>query len=277
MESTHPADHPLDWEPGLLRRFSARLAPRPTPGHGGVDPAVPEVRLFGTTVVSRNRTGLPAAPVRGFHEDDLGLLDTLLAWVAESERPPDFVLAPWEATASVQRALTARGFAPSGEPRAVLAEEIALVQAASDGETATSTRFPIVEAGVGDASTVARIHVASNDWNAYGARLVRETLARTFPSGGIHFLALTDNNPIGTASVSVRDRIAVLRGTSVLPAWRGNGVQAALIAHRVGCASSAGAAWVLAEAEFGSTSHRNLERAGLRLAWVAERWKPAAD
>ncbi len=258
-----------------MRRFAGRLAPRPTPGHGGVDPAVPEVRLYGTTVVSRNRTGLPAPPIRDFNENDLLFLDTLLDWVADSQRPAEFDLTPWEASTPVSDALAARGFAPSGERRAVLAAETATstLTATTVGNRAVFSPFPIVEAGPGDASTVARIHVASNDWKAYGIRLVRETLERTFPSGGIHFVAVADSAPIGTASVSIRGGIAVLRGTSVLPEWRGKGVQSALIAHRLGQASSAGAEWVLAEAEFGSTSHRNLERAGLRLAWISERWK----
>lgn len=279
MENAQQADHPSDWDPGLLRRFAGRLAPRPTPGHGGVDPVVPEVRLFGTTVVSRNRTALPAPPIRGFHGNDLLFLDTLLDWVADSQRPAEFALAPWEASTPVQDALAARGFAPSGDRRAVLAAETAKLTATATAvrKLAAPTRFSIVEAGPGDASTVARIHVAGNDWKPYGTRLVRETLERTFPSGGTHFLALADTDPIGTASVSIRDDIAVLRGASVLPAWRGNGVQSALIAHRLGQASAAGAAWVLAEAEFGSTSHRNLERAGLRLAWVGERWKPVSE
>ena len=272
METTNGATVERVWDPELLRRLAARLAPLPTPLHGGHDPAIPEVRIFGSTAVSRNRTGLPPSAIRNFNCADLGLLDGILEWMADSGRSAEFLLTPWDATEAVRQALAERGFQLSPTRTSVLAT----ATTACDSPAAP-IEFAITPARPSDAKAVAKILVGSNPWKPYGVRLVRETLERTFPSGGTHYLAFAGDAPIGTASFSIRDSIAVLRGAAVLPDWRGQGVQRALIARRLRDAMAAGAAWVVAEAEAGSASQRNLRRAGLEVAWVAERWKPIAD
>lgn len=68
---------------------------------------------------------------------------------------------------------------------------------------------------------------------------------------------------IGCASLNIVDGIATLGGMSTLPEARGRGVQAALIAHRVSFAEFAGSRLAVSMAAPGSSSARNLVRAGL--------------
>jgi hypothetical protein len=54
---------------------------------------------------------------------------------------------------------------------------------------------------------------------------------------------------------------------------RGRGCQSALLSRRIADAAAAGCDSVASLAEFGSGSHRNLERAGLRVAFTQAVWR----
>lgn len=79
------------------------------------------------------------------------------------------------------------------------------------------------------------------------------------------FIARIDGQPVGSASVFVRDSAAVLGGAATLPGWRRRGVHAALISARLERARSAGCDLAVVTADPGSTSGRNSERAGFQL------------
>jgi ribosomal protein S18 acetylase RimI-like enzyme len=70
------------------------------------------------------------------------------------------------------------------------------------------------------------------------------------------------------AVLTVADGIGYLANAATLPAFRRRGCQRALISARVADAADAGCHLVTSGAEFGSSSHRNLERAGFRLAYT---------
>jgi GNAT superfamily N-acetyltransferase len=119
------------------------------------------------------------------------------------------------------------------------------------------------------------------------ARIVAETLARGFvapeePSTGIletvaisskvsgvsSLLARVEGRPAGGASLLIRDDMAMLAGAATLPPYRNRGIQTALAHARLARASRAGCDLVTMGAEPGSTSHRNAERLGLRVAYT---------
>ncbi|MGD9751714.1 MAG: GNAT family N-acetyltransferase [Acidimicrobiia bacterium] len=80
------------------------------------------------------------------------------------------------------------------------------------------------------------------------------------------FLALRDGRPVGAAHVLVHGRAASLGGTATLPAFRRQGVQAALLRARLDHAARQGCDLAVVTADPGSGSARNVERAGFRLA-----------
>lgn len=92
------------------------------------------------------------------------------------------------------------------------------------------------------------------------------------------FIAELDGRPVAAASLHTHRGVGWLRSASVDPAYRGRGIQAALIAARVDAARRRGCELVGSCAEAGSTSARNLERAGLRTVAVRARYRiePAA-
>ncbi len=74
--------------------------------------------------------------------------------------------------------------------------------------------------------------------------------------------------PAGGGMISVIGRYGMLYGDSTLPESRGAGMQSALIAARLRQASLAGCTLAVACTLPGSTSQRNYERAGFRVAYT---------
>jgi len=86
------------------------------------------------------------------------------------------------------------------------------------------------------------------------------------------FVARIDGRVAGSAGLSVmqtpRGRVGELYIASTLPAFRGRGVQAALLQARLAAARDAGCTLVFVGARPANTSARNVERAGFRLAFT---------
>lgn len=86
------------------------------------------------------------------------------------------------------------------------------------------------------------------------------------------YLAETDGAPAAAALLVIDDGIGCLAGASTLPAFRGRGCQTALIRTRISDAAAAGCDEVCALTA-NPASLRNLERAGLRLAYTKTAWR----
>jgi ribosomal protein S18 acetylase RimI-like enzyme len=87
------------------------------------------------------------------------------------------------------------------------------------------------------------------------------------------YLARVEGQPAGAAVLTVGDGIGYLANTSTLSEYRGRGVQTALIARRLADASAVGVELVCSGTAFGSQSQRNLERAGLQVAYTKAVWR----
>lgn len=88
----------------------------------------------------------------------------------------------------------------------------------------------------------------------------------------VHFVVERGDAIIGTGSMGVEDGVAFLAGASTIPAARGAGAQAALLAARLDEARRRGCALAMMTATPGSTSQRNAERRGFRVAYTRTAW-----
>jgi hypothetical protein len=82
------------------------------------------------------------------------------------------------------------------------------------------------------------------------------------------FLAVVGDEPAGGAAMTLHDGVCGLFGASTLPDFRGRGVQTTLLASRISVAANAGCDLAVSIAQPGSISHRNIERAGFRVAYT---------
>jgi len=103
--------------------------------------------------------------------------------------------------------------------------------------------------------------------------LSREELARSLGDllGGMaysRYLARIDGLPVGEAALHVDDRLALLAGSGTLPAYRGRGVQKALVQRRLHDARTAGCDFAVVVTAPGSRSQDNVMRRGFELLYA---------
>jgi len=92
----------------------------------------------------------------------------------------------------------------------------------------------------------------------------------------VHFLAERDGEPVGSSSLGIQGDIALFAGASTVASARGLGAQSLMLAARVTEARKRGCTLGLMAAEPGSTSQRNAERRGFRIAYTRTKWRREA-
>lgn len=92
--------------------------------------------------------------------------------------------------------------------------------------------------------------------------------AMTSATGSSGWLARVEGEPAGGAALLVDDGLALFAGDATLPAFRGRGVQTALIRARLAAAAPLGCDLAVACTQPGTTSQRNFERLGFRVVYA---------
>jgi GNAT superfamily N-acetyltransferase len=82
------------------------------------------------------------------------------------------------------------------------------------------------------------------------------------------FLAFVNGEIAGGGALTIHEGVCGLFGASTLPAQRGKGVQTELLRSRIAWAISRGCDLAVSITQPGSISHRNIERAGFRVAYT---------
>jgi len=87
--------------------------------------------------------------------------------------------------------------------------------------------------------------------------------------GAAAFVASVDGKPVacGTGFLILEHRIVALSGAGTLAAYRGRGLQTALLQRRMQVAAEAGCEYAVIVTNGGSTSQHNAERLGFRVAY----------
>jgi GNAT superfamily N-acetyltransferase len=99
-----------------------------------------------------------------------------------------------------------------------------------------------------------------------GLRLAGRVLAEQAGPGAL--LARVEGRVAGGGALAVHGDVGCFFADATLAEERGRGVQAALIAHRLGLAAAAGCRLAMATTAPGSVSQRNYERAGFRVVYT---------
>jgi hypothetical protein len=98
--------------------------------------------------------------------------------------------------------------------------------------------------------------------------------ARREQSGWSLYLARVEGRPAAAATLYVHDRVGYLADAATAPAFRRHGLHVALLRQRICDTATSGVEFIFSGAEPMSTSHRNMERAGLRLHFTRAKWTP---
>jgi len=85
-------------------------------------------------------------------------------------------------------------------------------------------------------------------------------------------IAHIDDLAAGVGVLYLENGIGLLADAATLPDFRGKGCHTAMIHHRIAEAEKQNCDLLTSFVEFGSTSHLNLEKAGLRVAYTKSMW-----
>jgi hypothetical protein len=91
-------------------------------------------------------------------------------------------------------------------------------------------------------------------------------------TGAHAFLAELDGRAIATGGISICEGVVLMAGASTVPEGRRQGAQLALLAGRLRFAVEHGCDIAMMCAQPGSTSQRNAERHGFRIAYTRTKW-----
>jgi Acetyltransferase (GNAT) domain len=122
--------------------------------------------------------------------------------------------------------------------------------------------------------------VSARGWSeAVDVRPFIEGLARIVAAkrDGPCFVAEIDGVPIATGAMNVWHGVALLAGASTVPEGRRQGAQLALLDTRLRFAASQGCDVAMMCTAPGSTSQRNAERNGFRIAYTRTKWQLSHD
>jgi ribosomal protein S18 acetylase RimI-like enzyme len=201
--------------------------------------------------------------LRGGQEQLVGELDD---WYRANDIEGRFVIAPGDLTVALGRALAARGYAQT--------DFETVLYAAPPPAAPPDTPFEIVQVdtpGLMDAFLDALL-------TGWGIPRAHHAGAKANMSGWLDvpafrlYLIRIDGRPAAAAKLFLHDDVALLPDAATDPDFRGRGLQTALLRHRSAVAAQSGAELVFSQAAFGSVSHRNMERVGLRVLCMRSIW-----
>ena len=120
---------------------------------------------------------------------------------------------------------------------------------------------------------------AAEGWREFGEiadlmlELMRVSVER---EDSASFLVECDGQAIATGSLAIHDGVALFAGASTVPEWRRRGAQRLLFESRCRFALDAGCDLAVVCTEPGSSSQRNAERQGFRVAYTRTKWQLSA-
>jgi GNAT superfamily N-acetyltransferase len=211
---------------------------------------------------------LPAfARVVGLDAKHAHHIEPLVLWYREHGVKPSFELVPGMYDAGLGRELIRLGFNPSGFHASLIGVP------ASAGPTEDCEIEPVTTAEAMEEyleAYVAGWGIAPEHQAQFKAN-VRPW--REQPGWSL-YLARADGRPAAGATLFLHQGVGYLADAATDPAFRGRGLQSALLRRRVRYAARAGADVVFSGAEPFSSSHRNMERVGLRVQFMRTKWLP---
>ncbi|HTC04684.1 MAG TPA: GNAT family N-acetyltransferase [Xanthobacteraceae bacterium] len=203
--------------------------------------------------------------LRAGHEQHI---EGLVRWYREHGIKPTFEMVPGHYAASLGRELTRLGFFQSGFHVSLIGAPTRADRAgdpvAIDQVTTADTMEDYLDA------YVAGWGIAEKDQAQFRAN-VRPWLDQ---AGWSLYVGRLNSQPAAAATLFVQDGVGYLADATTSPVFRRRGLQSALLRRRISDAAAAGVDIVFSGAAPFSTSHRNMERIGMRVQFVRSLWTP---
>ncbi len=205
--------------------------------------------------------------VKGITSQAIESLDDMLAFYRSKDRKAQFEIVPSRANQELLSKLAERGFYQSGfhaSMYAGLAER-------HGAEPLVGIRVEAMSEG--DIDGYAAIHCRgtglSDDGIPYVAANNRVLIGRP---GWKFYCAYVDDIPAAVGVMAEKDAVASLTFAATLPEYRNRGLHERLLIQRMAEAAKSDCRLAVSQCQFLSQSHRNMERVGMKLAYVRTTW-----
>lgn len=224
-----------------------------------------------TALSARNLPSASFNSVRGLRAGQAHHIAPLVEWCRARGIAGRFEIAAGDDDPALGRELTRLGFFQSGFHAALISEPNL------EAPALENIRVERVASAV-DMEDFLAAYVAG--WDIPGAaheqfkRNVRPWFGQ---NGWLLYIARVGTTPAAAAILFIHAGVGYFADSATDPAFRRRGLHAALLRRRLRDASAAGVDFVCSGADFLSTSHRNMERIGMRLLFLRAIWTPVAD
>ncbi|MBN3522463.1 GNAT family N-acetyltransferase [Paenibacillus apiarius] len=207
--------------------------------------------------------------VKGLRVEDIQYVDDMITFFRARNRTCQFEIVPKHAHPLLFKKLSESGCYQSGFHATLYGAPER--QTACDPEPAEEIRvLPCPEE---EMLTYAAIHCRGtglgDDGIPYVARNNEVLLKRP---GWSFFIAYQEDKAAAAGVMYRQNGIASLTFAATLPSYRNIGMHAALLRRRIHEAALSGCRVVVSQASYLSQSHRNMERAGMKLGYVRATW-----
>ncbi|TYS58445.1 GNAT family N-acetyltransferase [Sutcliffiella horikoshii] len=231
-----------------------------------------ELKRFGNAVAFSVKSipGPSFNTVKGISGENIDDLDEIVDFYTSRGIPARFEVTPGNASTDIFRKLSTLGFFQSGFHTA-LYRPLSPVEPVMGG---ADTAVQIEKISLEDFDIFGELYtsgfgmpVAFKDYVTANNKVLAESKPWTF------YLASVGGEPAGIGVLYVKNDVATLAASATVPEFRNKGVQTALIQKRMQHAVDEGCRYLVGQAAFGSVSQKNMERAGLKIAYTNAVWE----
>ena len=224
-------------------------------------------RWMDETVVALAARFLPSfTRVIGLRSGHERHVEPLVRWYREQGLVPTFEMVPGMFDASLGRELAPLGFFQSAHHACLIGDSDLASSAESQIDVERVQTREAMERYLN--AYVAGWGIAEKDHAQFKTN-VRPWLDQ---AGWSLYLARVDGQPAAAATLYLHDRVGYLADATTDPSFRRRGLQLALLQRRIRDAKATGVDFVFSGAEPFSTSHRNMERIGMRVQFIRTKW-----
>lgn len=209
--------------------------------------------------------------VKGMRGEDIHHIDEIISFFRTRNRTCQFEIVPKQAHPLLFKKLSESGCYQSGFHATLYGA--AERQALFDLDPGSEEEIRVLPYAEEDMMTYAAIHCRGTGLGDDGISAVarnNEVLLKR--PGWSFFIGFQEEKAAATGVMYRQNGIASLTFAATLPSYRNIGMHAALLRRRIHEAALSGCRLVVSQASYLSQSHRNMERAGMKLGYVRATW-----
>jgi len=230
-----------------------------------------EIRKFGnaTAFTAKYIPGPSFNRVLGMSGEEVKYINPILSFYQERNIPARFEITPAYASSDLLKSLAEKEFFHCGFHNSLYGSLSNELVSVTESNTSISIRefekdefeifAEIYTKGFGLPSFL-KEHVARNNEVLYNNR------------NWIFYMALFNGEPAGIGVLYESDGIGTLAASTTIPKFRNKGVHSALVLKRLERAKQLKCDLIVGQAGYGSVSQKNMERAGMKIAYTKGVW-----